>query len=119
MCKEYLLKYECDVYLDDYLEGEEANCNYWTDSYNVSGVSCVEDAIEVLIYHRLGYSYNPNHKSVYDNTVHYIVMVDEDNYEASVNELTEWKKGNIKLWVNNITIQVFCVEPVSLEDFNY
>lgn len=118
MCKEYLLKYECDVYEDDYLEGEGEHVNYWCDTYNCSGVLSVEDAIEALFKHRLWYNYNPEHKAVYENTIHYSVMVDNDNAEASVNELTEWKKGNLKLWVNNISITVFCVEPVELPDYN-
>ena len=119
MCsKEYLLKYSCDVYENDYLEGEGNNANYWCDTYNCSGVGSPEEAIEALFKHKLWYNYNPEHRYVEDSIVHYSVMVDCENEEASVNEIVEWKKGNLKLWVNNIAIQVFCVEPVVLADYN-
>ena len=119
MCiKEYLLKYSCDVYEDDYLEGEGKHVNYWSDTYNCSGLETPEEAIEALFKHRLWYNYNPEHRCVYDGVVHYSVMVDVNNEEASVNELVEWKQGKTKLWVNNICIEVFCVEPVELPDYN-
>ena len=119
MCiKEYLLKYICVVYEDDYLDGEGKHVNYWSDTYNCSGLETPEEAIEALFKHRLWYNYNPEHRCVYDGVAHYSVMVDVNNEEASVNELVEWKQGKTKLWVNDISIEVFCVEPVKLPDYN-
>ena len=119
MCiKEYLLKYSCDVYEDDFLNGEGKGVNYWMGTYNCSGLETPEEAVEALFKHNLGYNYEPKHRCVYDGIVHYSVMVDCDNAEASAYEIEGWRKGNLKLWVNNISITVFCVEPVALADYN-
>ena len=119
MCiKEYLLKYSCDVYEADYLKGVGKGVNYWSGTYNCSGLETPEEAIEALFKHKLWYSYNPEYRCVYGGIVHYSVMVDCDNAEASANEIVGWKQGETKLWVNNICIEVFCVEPVELPDYN-
>ena len=114
--KQYLLKYSCDVYEDDYCNGEVKHVNYWSDTYNCR-VETPEEAIEAL-FKKLGYNYSPEHRCVYDGIVHYSVMVDVNNAEASENEIVEWQQGKTKLWVNDISIEVFCVEPVELPDYN-
>lgn len=118
MTKQYLLKYSCDVYQDDYIKGEGDMVNYWCGTYNCSGLGSPEEAIEALFKHTLGYKYNPEYRCVYAGIVNYSVMVDCDNVEASINEIIEWKKGKKELWINNICIEVFCVEPVELPAYN-
>lgn len=116
--KGYLIKYSCYVYEDDYLNGEGKGVNYWYDTYDCGGLETPEEAIEALFKHKLGYNYNPEYRSVYDGIVRYSVMVDCDNAEASENEIVEWQQGKTKLWVNDISIEVFCVEPVELPNYN-
>ena len=49
-----------------------------------------------------------------ENELHYSVLVDVENLEASENQIEKWKQGKEKLYSSNITITVYEIIETSL-----
>lgn len=107
--KTYIVKTMHDVYVDDYNEGEGKHVN----SYNLKGEiesETPQDAVQQYFDRHLGYNFAMNnayvpHKEEEDapkNVLHYSVLVDEENVEASKEDIKLWQEGKKELYSNSI-----------------
>lgn len=106
----YQVKLMVDVYEDDYNEGEIRHANFWEEKYEVEAddkIMAIAEAMEKTYY-----SFNEKYLDEDDGVYSYSVMVDEDNCEASNQEIEEWKNGNMKLYSANIAFKIYKMEEV-------
>lgn len=117
--KTYIINSEHIVYVDIYENGEKEQVN----SYNIKDrikANNPREAIKLHFEKTLYYSFNfenacIDHEEINTdniNTLHYSVLVDAENSEASESEINEWKQGKKLLYCNNIYLQIFEVVPV-------
>ena len=98
-----------DIYEDSYENGEEENVN----NYIVTSEQKAENAIEAIKKHyenELCYSDFKKEFAGFedgDDSLHYSNIVDEDNYEATNEQIDKWKKNKIKLYANNMVFTVY------------
>lgn len=126
----YYLKYFCaDSYEDDWAEGESFGCSSsWDDRDLRLDRSIRFDTLnEVLEYvmeencfdsknNQYWYRDDVNCSGEFWNNV----MVDENNYEASPEDIEEWKEGKRKLWACHMRAVIGKCEEVELgEDEDY
>ena len=105
--KRYYIESNHDVYKDSYNEGETENINY----YNLKSIVQAKnpkEAIKQYFDKELCYSFNiDNSDTDEDGVLHYSVLVDEENSEATEKEIELWKEGKKVLYSNNITLSIF------------
>ena len=105
-----------DVYIDDYEQGELDRVNGYTVTNEVEA-NDVWEAIEKYFETTLYYDFKKDNASKSDeveNELHYSVLVDVENFEASENQIEKWKQGKEKLYSSNITITVYEIIETSL-----
>lgn len=117
---EYLIKSYHNIYVDDYNEGELDHIN----GYNMSAFIKAPDAgnaIQQYIENCLYYKFNSNYldTSGDDISSYYDVLVDKDDAEATENERELWKQGKLKLYNNQIRIEVYNVSIVTNNEIQY
>ena len=98
-----------DVYIYDYEQGELDRVNGYTVTNEVEA-NDVWEAIEKYFETTLYYDFKKDNASKSDeveNELHYSVLVDVENLEASENQIEKWKQGKEKLYSSNITITVY------------
>ena len=98
-----------DVYIDDYEQGELDRVNGYTVTNEVEA-NDVWEAIEKYFETTLYYNFKKEYASKSDeveNELHYSVLVDVENLEASEKQIEDWKQNKQKLYSNNITITVY------------
>jgi hypothetical protein len=100
-----------DVFVDDYNQGELENVN-WYNLDSIISADNINEAIQKYFNDKLYYSFDIDHayiphtedESVPKNVLHYSVLVDVDNSQASENEIELWKEDKLKLYVDNIQL---------------
>ena len=105
-----------DIYTDDYEQGELDRVNGYTVTNEVEA-NDVWEAIEKYFETTLYYDFKKDNASKSDeveNELHYSVLVDVENLEASENQIEKWKQGKEKLYSSNITITVYEIIETSL-----
>ena len=98
-----------DIYIDDYEQGELDRVNGYTVTNEVEA-NDVWEAIEKYFETTLYYNFKKEYASKSDeveNELHYSVLVDVENLEASEKQIEDWKQNKQKLHSNNITITVY------------
>ena len=98
-----------DVYIEDYEQGELDRVNGYTLTNEVEANDAWE-AIEKYFETTLYYDFKKDNASKSDeveNELHYSVLVDVENLEASEKQIEDWKQNKQKLYSNNITITVY------------
>ena len=114
--KEYLIKSSHHVYIDDYNEGELE----WVNCYNMDDFITapnVQNAIQKYIEDCLYYKFDSKGFCEDDelmNVGHYNALVDEANEEANEYEIELWKNSKIRLYSNNIRLEIYEVKPVNI-----
>ena len=107
--KTFKIRSAHDIYIDDYEQGELDRVNGYTVTNEVEA-NDVWEAIEKYFETTLYYDFKKDNSSKSDeveNELHYSVLVDVENLEASENQIEKWKQGEEKLYSNNITITVY------------
>lgn len=107
--KTYIVKTMHDVYVDDYNEGEGKHVNSYDLKEEVKAET-PQDAVQQYFEKHLGYKFAINnayipHKEEEDapkNVLHYSVLVDEENVEASKEDIKLWQEGKKELYSNSI-----------------
>ena len=105
-----------DIYIDDYEHGELDRVNGYTLTNEVEA-NDVWEAIEKYFETTLYYDFKKDNASKSDeveNELHYSVLVDVENLEASENQIEKWKQGKEKLYTSNITITVYEIIETTL-----
>ena len=107
--KTFKIRSAHDIYIDDYEQGELDRVNGYTVTNEVEA-NDVWEAIEKYFETTLYYDFKKDNASKSDeveNELHYSVLVDVENLEASENQIEKWKQGKEKLYSSNITIAVY------------
>ena len=107
--KTFKIRSAHDIYIDDYEQGELDRVNGYTVTNEVEA-NDVWEAIEKYFETTLYYDFKKDNASKSDeveNELHYSVLVDVENLEASENQIEKWKQGKEKLYSSNITITVY------------
>lgn len=117
--KNYIIDSEHTVYLDSYENGEMEQVNFYTQKDTIKANS-PREAIKLYFEKSLYYSFDiklacieheeTNKTSI--NTLHYYVLVDGNNIEASESEINQWKEDKKLLYSNNIYLTIFETVPV-------
>jgi hypothetical protein len=103
------------VYEDSYTEGEGRFVNEWDQKSTVSAES-VQDAIKEYYKKELYMEYKPEDTETDENRLYDSRMVDENNYTPSESQIESWKKGELTLYAENITLYIYKLEPVDLSE---
>lgn len=96
------------VYVDNYEEGEQENVNNYTLEREIKAET-PKQAIEKYFEDFLYYDFNFSDSLIdeEENILNYSVLVDAENVEASDSMKELWKKGQVKLYSNNIQLELF------------
>ena len=114
--KTYSIKTGHDIYIDSYNEGEGKQVNFYTLEGEVKADNPTQ-AIEQFFETTLYYNFNMANAYIDDeikNILHYSVLVDEENVEASKNEIELWKEGKKVLYSNNISLYIYELVEVKI-----
>ena len=108
--KEFYIKALVDVYEDSYTDGELD----WINCYNMDSIimaSNINEAIKEFFNNKLCFNIDLENLEfdIENNCFYYSVLCDEDNIEVHKVDLEykEWKKGEINLYSNNISLYVY------------
>ena len=120
----YIIDTEHTVYVDSYENGEEEQVNFYIQKAEIKAENAKE-AIKLYFEKELCFSFDI--KDAYitheeeeegseapKNTLHYSILVDIDNMEATKEELEAWKKNEIKLYSNNIYLTIHELKPATI-----
>lgn len=101
---------------DSYTEGEGEFVNEWYQNKTLYMQSDdVKDAIEKFYKIELHMEYVPENTEIDGHMLFDSRMVDADNNVPSESDIEKWKRGEIPLYVENITLYVYKLEPIDLE----
>ena len=119
--KTYKIKTAHEVFIDKFNEGELDFVNAYSLSGEVKAEN-PENAIAEYFKNQLYYDFNMNHAYVphqeeemeIKNTLHYSVLVDNDNNQASAYDVESWKEDKLTLYSNNIFLTIFELVEVTI-----
>ena len=106
--KTYIIDCQHSIYIDSYTDGEIKNVNNF-DTDGKYNAETPAEAIEKHLY-SLGYNFNVNYIDTdeeEENKIFYSVLCDEENDEATENQIKDWKKDEKILYSNNMIIYVY------------
>lgn len=103
--KSYLVESTHDVYEDDYLNGELDHANFYVRSKIMAADSPME-AIKKYYKTELHREFIVENTEIYETTLLDSATVDEDCMNASPLEIEMWKKGELKLYTEHVSIRV-------------
>lgn len=112
--KTFKIESEHNVYIDSFTEGEGDAVNSYNTSREIKATN-VKEAIEKYFQSVLYYDFDFSLAETYEGKLDYSVLVDKDNSEASKNQVELWKKDELVLYANNITITVYELTSVDLD----
>ena len=98
---------------DSYTEGEGKFVNEWYQNLTISAEN-VLDAIKQFYKEELYMNYVSGNTETDENRLFDSRIVDKDNTKPSEWQIEEWKKGEILLYSENITLYVYKLEPIDL-----
>ena len=104
--KSYLVESTHDFYQDDYVNGEYGDrVNFYVQSKIMAADSPME-AIKKYYQTELHREFIEENTEIYETTLHDSVTVDEDCMNASPLQIEMWKKGELKLYAEHVSIRV-------------
>ena len=104
-----------DVYEDSYEEGEGRKVNSYPRNELV-GKLIEPSKLLNFLSDELYTTNEPSDYSIMDGAIFTSQLVDEDSNTATEREKTEWKKGNLTLYSENIRIGVSIIHPTETTD---
>jgi hypothetical protein len=101
-----------DIYEDSYTEGELGYCHTYDEDAQIKAET-PKEAVEKYFSEVL--RIDPNELGIdYDgDRVYSSKLVDSDGALASSTEIEMWKKGELKLYSENITVRVYAMELIT------
>jgi hypothetical protein len=112
--KEYYIKSNHSVFIDDYEQGEGKQVN----EYNLKAIIKAQNVKEALIKYfdkKLYFSFDI--KFIHDNDeggFYYSNLVDEENSEATESEVNQWKEGKKTLYSNNTYLSIYELNKINV-----
>ena len=113
--KTFKIESEHNVYIDSFTEGEGVAVNSYNISEEIKATN-VKEAIEKYFQSVLFYGFDFSLSGVEQGYLYYTVLVDEDDIEASKNQIELWKKDEVTLYANNISIVAYELTPIDLDE---
>jgi hypothetical protein len=112
--KKFIISSTHEIFKDSYTDGQTEYVNGYSLKSKIINSETTREAIQKYFEDELYYKFNfdyayIDHKEDIDaskNTLHYSVLVDNDNNEASETEIELWKKGKLELYANNIFLTI-------------
>ena len=119
--KTYKIKTTHEVFIDKFNEGELDFVN----AYSLSGEVKAENPENAIVkyfknqlyyYFDMNFAYVPHQKEETEtkNTLHYSVLVDNNDNQASKKEVEEWKEDKLTLYSNNIFLTIYELNAVEV-----
>lgn len=110
----YYFKAFCDVYEDDYEEGEGGHVNSYKVKDEVSA-SSLKEALKEFVENSLYFTYydGMNFDDISEGYVSASFLVNSNNEEASENEIDMWELGELTLYSCNAHISCYVKQPVT------
>lgn len=112
--KTFLIKSINSVFIDNYEEGEGDMVN----EYNIKGeisAESAESALMLFVENNLLFNYDKENLQVDDLCgAVYSTLVNNKNQEATERDITEWRKGEVKLYSHYSKIEVFELVKVDI-----
>lgn len=112
--KTFFIKSFNSVFIDNYEEGEGDMVN----EYNIKGeisAESAESALMLFVENNLNFNYDKENLQVDDVCgAVYTTLVDNENYEASEEEIKEWRNGKIELYAHYSHIKIFELVKVDI-----
>lgn len=108
----YYIKSWHDISEDSYQHG----IGKMTNHYEMNGIIEADEALDALEQYGqkvLGYDYDSYEVVVTDGVISYDVLVNEDCMEATADEITRWKKGELKLYNDHFTFDISIMQKVT------
>ena len=119
--KTYFIKTNHEVFIDKFNEGELDFVNAYNIEANIKAENpreAIKKYFENELYYKFDFesAYIPHEEEETEekNTLHYTVLVDNDNNEASKKEVEEWKEDKLTLYSNNIFLTIFELNAVDV-----
>lgn len=112
--KEYLIKAFGTITLFEYERGEIKFENEYRCKETIKAIS-PKEAIDQFIYKNLGYSFDIDNIEP-DEALGFSfdILINSDNYQASVDQVEQWKKGEIKLFNDYVNLYIFDLTPITV-----
>ena len=119
--KTYFIKTNHEVFIDKFNEGELDFVNSYSIEAKVKAENpreAIKKYFENELYYKFDFesAYIPHEEEETEekNTLHYSVLVDVDNSEASKKEVEEWKEDKLTLYSNNIFLTIYELNAVEV-----
>ena len=119
--KTYKIETTHEVFIDKFNEGELDFVNAYSLSSEVKAEnpeSAIAEYFDKHLYYdfNMNYAYVPHQEEETEtkNTLHYSVLVDNDNNQASEYEVESWKEDKLTLYSNNIFLTIFELVEVTI-----
>jgi hypothetical protein len=106
--KNYKIKSIHHIFIDSYEQGEMEHVNFYNLESEIQA-NDINEAISLYFENVLFYKFDFANCSILDDkkVLHYSVLCDSENCEASKSEMELWKKNKLTLYSNNIDIEIF------------
>lgn len=112
--KKFIISSTHEIFKDSYTDGETDYINGYSLKSKIINSETTKEAIQKYFEDELYYKFNFDdayigHKEDIDaskNTLHYSVLVDAEDNEASETEIDLWKQGKLELYANNIFLTI-------------
>ena len=112
--KKFIISSTHEIFKDSYNEGETDYVNGYSLKSKIINSETTKEAIQKYFEYELYYKFNfdyahIDHEEDIDaskNTLHYSVLVDNENSEASEYEIELWKKDKLELYANHIFLTI-------------
>jgi hypothetical protein len=106
---------DIDVYEDSYEEGEGRNVNSHSRN-DLVGKLIEPSKLLNFLSDELYTTNEPSDYSIMDGAIFTSQLIDDDSSTATERQKTEWKKGNLTLYSENIRIGVSIIRPTETTD---
>lgn len=113
--KTFKIKSVHSVCVDNFIEGEGDEVNSYIISDEVKATN-VKEAIEKYFQSVLYYDFDFSLAEVDGGQLYYSVLVDKDNSKASKNQIELWKKDELVLYANNISVVAYELTLIYLNE---
>jgi hypothetical protein len=111
--KKFIISSTHEIFKDSYTEGETDYVNSYSLKSEINSETtreAIQKYFEDELYYKFNFDYaRINHEELNNepkNTLHYSVLVDNENSEASEAEIELWKKDKLDLYSNNIFLTI-------------
>lgn len=101
-----------DIYVDNYEQGQLGRQSCFSDNINIDATKLasnlyIHDCISNYLEYNFNYSkFNINNAVNIDDTLHYSIMINENEEYPSEDEVEIWKKGEIDLYCIDFTFKL-------------